>query len=70
MIESAYPMPKDISPQTLQFIVSYVSEQASSLKEMIELSLKHKSQCVETKDLLAKIFCKPYNIDIQMLYIS
>ena len=50
MIESADPMPKDISPQTLQFIVSYVSEQASSLKEMIELSLKHKSQCVETKD--------------------
>ena len=70
MIESADPMPKDMSPQTLQFIVSCVSEQASSLKEVMEVSLKHKSQCVETRDLLAKILSKPYNIDIQMLYIS
>lgn len=43
MIESADPMPQDMSPQTPQFIVSCVSEQASSRKEMIEVSLKHKS---------------------------
>lgn len=43
MIESADPMPQDMSPQTPQFIVSCVSEQASSRKEMIEVSLKRKS---------------------------